>query len=203
MQRLKRHLTYANVMATIAAFGVLGGGAYAAATAAKNSVTTKSVRNGSLTGTDVKNDSLTGADINEASLSGAQGAKGDTGENGPAGADGTARAYGLINKSGTLIAAKSKNVASVSRPSVGNTCVTLGGGIDPATVEAVVTPDFSASDTDGGPPLPTDRQTFVEFRSDDTDCSATELTFFSGYTQAGGAAEGNTTANEGFFFIVP
>ncbi len=68
MQPIKDKLTYANVMATIAVFLVLGGGAYAASVAKKNTVTTKSVKNGSLKGIDVAKDTLTGDNINEGTL---------------------------------------------------------------------------------------------------------------------------------------
>ncbi|MEA2347340.1 MAG: hypothetical protein QOG62_1127 [Thermoleophilaceae bacterium] len=79
MEGLRRHLTYANVMVTILAFVVLGGGAYAVTAAKRNSVVSKSikagaVRNGDIndnavTGSKVADDSLTGADLNEATLS--------------------------------------------------------------------------------------------------------------------------------------
>jgi hypothetical protein len=68
MEKVKHRITYANVMATIALFVALGGGAYAASVAKKNSVTSKSVRNGSIQGVDVGKDTLTGGNINESSL---------------------------------------------------------------------------------------------------------------------------------------
>jgi hypothetical protein len=68
MEKVKSRITYANVMATIAVFVALGGGAYAAATAKKNSVTSKSVKNGTIQGIDVAKDTLTGNNINESSL---------------------------------------------------------------------------------------------------------------------------------------
>ena len=90
MKKIIKSLSYANVMATIAIFLTLGGAAYAVAQAPKNSVTSKSIRNGavvskdvkngSLTGTDVRDDSLTGADVDEATLEGVTPA-------GPAGGD--------------------------------------------------------------------------------------------------------------------
>jgi hypothetical protein len=46
MGRIRRHLTYANVMATIAVFLVLGGGAYAAFHLPKNSVRSRNIVNG-------------------------------------------------------------------------------------------------------------------------------------------------------------
>ncbi len=51
MRRIRSNLTYANVMATIAVFAVLGGGAFAAAKvskAPKNSVVSKSIKNGAV-----------------------------------------------------------------------------------------------------------------------------------------------------------
>lgn len=48
-RRVRPHLTFANVMATIAVFAVLGGGAYAATQLPRNSVGTKQIRNGSVT----------------------------------------------------------------------------------------------------------------------------------------------------------
>jgi hypothetical protein len=93
---IRERLTYANVMSTIAVFGVLGGGgAYAASKIGSrdikrnavlskhikrgnvkrsdlgtNAVDSGKVANGSLTGADVRDNSLTGGDIDETSLSG-------------------------------------------------------------------------------------------------------------------------------------
>ncbi|HYZ29938.1 MAG TPA: hypothetical protein VE570_12830 [Thermoleophilaceae bacterium] len=85
---IRRRLTFANVMSTIAVFCALGGGAYAAVTLPKNSVGTKQLKknavvngklgknavtnaklgNNAVTGAKVKDGSLTGADINLATL---------------------------------------------------------------------------------------------------------------------------------------
>jgi hypothetical protein len=46
MRRIRSHLTYANVMATLAVFLVLGGGAYAAFHLPKNSVKSRNIVNG-------------------------------------------------------------------------------------------------------------------------------------------------------------
>jgi hypothetical protein len=90
MTPIRRHLTYANVVATLALFVALGGGAYAVATAPKNSVISKSIKNGqvkeadlatsavtspkvqdnSLTGADIQDDSLTGEKVDESTLQG-------------------------------------------------------------------------------------------------------------------------------------
>lgn len=78
MSRIKTHLSYANVTATIALFIALGGGAYAATHLPPNSVGTKQLQNGAVsnsklennavTSSKVKNRSLTGADINASTL---------------------------------------------------------------------------------------------------------------------------------------
>lgn len=70
---LRRHLTYANVMASIAVFLALGGVSYAAATLNGNQIIGGTVgagklKNGTLTSKQVKKDSLTGSVIEEASL---------------------------------------------------------------------------------------------------------------------------------------
>ena len=83
---MRNHLSYANVMATVAVFVALGGSSYAAI-----KITGKNVTNGTLTGADVKNRSLTGRDVRDKSLSPAdfngsvQGPEGGTGPQGPKG----------------------------------------------------------------------------------------------------------------------
>jgi hypothetical protein len=70
MKKITKALSFANVMASFAVFLALGGAAFAAQQAAKNSVTSASIKNGAATGKDVKDDSLTGADVNEGTLGG-------------------------------------------------------------------------------------------------------------------------------------
>jgi hypothetical protein len=60
---LRRHLSYANVMATVAVFIALGGSSYAALT-----ITGADVRNGSLTNRDLKKNTLDGRRIRESRL---------------------------------------------------------------------------------------------------------------------------------------
>lgn len=63
----RRRPSAALVIACIALFVAVGGGAYAAGLA-KNSVSSKQVKDRSLVGKDLKADSLTGAEVNEGSL---------------------------------------------------------------------------------------------------------------------------------------
>ena len=81
LSRLRKRLTYANVIATVALFMALGGVSYAATIAAKNSVRSSSIKNGQVKTADlaknavnsskVKDGSLTGADVKDGSLGGA------------------------------------------------------------------------------------------------------------------------------------
>ena len=71
--RLRRHLSYANVMATVAVFLAFGGVSYAAATINGKKIVNHSIgagklKNGTLTHSQVKKDSLTGSVIDEGSL---------------------------------------------------------------------------------------------------------------------------------------
>jgi hypothetical protein len=69
MYRLRPRLTYANVVATLALFLVLtGGAAYAATHLAKNSVGSKQLKKNSVTGAKIKNGTITGAKINVGTL---------------------------------------------------------------------------------------------------------------------------------------
>ena len=81
MSALRKHATYANVMATIAVFLALGGGAYAALKLPANSVGSKQLRKRAVTPTKV-------APATVALFKGQKGDKGDKGDSGPQGAQG-------------------------------------------------------------------------------------------------------------------
>jgi hypothetical protein len=85
LAKLRSSLTYANVMATFAAFAALGGTSYAVATGSidsreiknntvrsgdirNNQVSTGDLRNNSASGTDIRDDTLTGDDVLESAL---------------------------------------------------------------------------------------------------------------------------------------
>jgi hypothetical protein len=70
MTALRKHLSYANVMATLAVFIAMGGGALAALRIPANSVGTRQLKRAAVTAIKVKDGSLTGADIKPGSLTG-------------------------------------------------------------------------------------------------------------------------------------
>jgi hypothetical protein len=71
MAAIRKRLSYANVMATVAVFISLGGGALAALRLPPNSVGARQLKKGAVTGGKVKDGSLTGLDIKPGSLTGA------------------------------------------------------------------------------------------------------------------------------------
>jgi hypothetical protein len=81
MSKLRSGLTYANVMATIAVFVALGGGAYAALRVPKNSVGSKQLKANAVNSSKVKNGSLLEGDFKAGQLpAGPQGPKGVQGD---------------------------------------------------------------------------------------------------------------------------
>lgn len=87
MKQIRRRLTYANVMSTIAVFLVLGGATAIAAGLAKNSVGPKQLKKNAVTAAKIKKGAVTGAKVKPGSLTASNfaagqlpaGPKGDTG----------------------------------------------------------------------------------------------------------------------------
>lgn len=218
---VRARLTYANVVASLALFLALGGGAYAAAgaiTARTGDPTIRAclqTRTGALrvvrTGTRRcrrgqrliawNRRGPTGA-TGLAGRTGKTGATGKTGKTGKTGATGSGRAYGSVSRAGTL--SRGRNV-SVSHPATGAYCLLLGGGINPDTTVPVATPNRGGDDTAFG--ANTD-QAFAEWHSGRPDCPSGQLEIVTGKREVT-TASGNVTAvsvaqsDQGFSFIVP
>ncbi len=89
MRRIRDSLSYANVVATIALFVALGGGAYAAVNLPKNSVGSKQIKPNAIDSSKVKDRSLLSKDFKAGQLpAGPQGLQGAPGPQGPQGAPG-------------------------------------------------------------------------------------------------------------------
>ena len=101
VSRISNSLSYANVMATIAVFIALGGGAYAAVHLPKNSVGTRQIKKGAVVSAKVKDGSLLGKDFKAGQLpSGAVGPVGPVGRVGPVGPRGPQGEQGLRGPAG-------------------------------------------------------------------------------------------------------
>jgi hypothetical protein len=127
MRQIRKRLTYANVMSSIAVFLVLGGAAFAASGLPKNSVGTKQLKNNAVTSAKVKNNSLTGADIKLSSLGTVPSATN---------ADNATNASQL---GGTPAASYVKGpvesvhlIGAAGQPEFQNACANLGLGFQPA-----------------------------------------------------------------------
>jgi len=90
MARARSHLTYANVMASVALFVALGGGAYAAIKVPKNSVGTRQI----------KNKAVTPAKVAPKTIALFKGEKGDRGPQGLQGIQGPQGPQGLQGSQG-------------------------------------------------------------------------------------------------------
>jgi hypothetical protein len=142
---MARHLSYANVIATLALFIALGGGAYAAIKLPKNSVTTTQVKNGSLLAKDFRKGQLKagprGAQgergpAGQTGAAGAAGAQGEPGVKGDQGIAGSAKAYGYITPQGG-VAQSGKGIAKVTAFPFSQYCI----DVDFPISSAVVNPD--------------------------------------------------------------
>ena len=88
-----------NVLGLIAIFIALRGTAFAA-TVAKNSVTSKSIRDNAVRSKDVKDETLTDADLSDSVTAGLHGPQGPQGERGPEGLQGEPGVQGLQGERG-------------------------------------------------------------------------------------------------------
>lgn len=137
--KLRGKLTYANVIATLALFMALGGGAIAAVHLGRNSVGAKQIKKNAVSSSKVKDSSLLAKDFKPGQL--------PAGKDGDPGAPGAVRAYGFVSSAGALDVAQSKNLSVTkiaSQP--GAYCVrpAAGSGIDPTTELPVVAADLAS-----------------------------------------------------------
>ena len=121
LKGLRRHLSYANVMATIAVFVALGGAGYAAVKLPKNSVGTKQLKRDAVTSVKIRNSTVTGGDVKNGSLSAR-----DFGGSLPAGPPGP---KGNAGPSGTIAGAPAGGAltGSYPNPQIAAGAVTAGG----------------------------------------------------------------------------
>jgi hypothetical protein len=125
VKRIRRHMTFGNVVAVMALFIALGGTGYAALKLPKNSVGSKQIKKNAVSSSKVKNGSLKAGDFasgqipagavgptgakGDQGLKGDKGDKGDKGSTGDTGAAGIAAAYARIDAAGTLIGGPTEN----------------------------------------------------------------------------------------------
>jgi hypothetical protein len=112
MRGLRAHLTYANVVATLCLFLLLGGGAAVAANQlGKNSVGNRQLKRGAVTSSKVRNHSLQALDFRAGQLP--AGPTGAAGPQGPRGAKGAAGAKGATGSKGDTGATGATGIAAL------------------------------------------------------------------------------------------
>ncbi len=181
MVRIRRHLTYANVMSSIAVFLVLGGGAaYAAKKISGNqlrggSVTTAKIKRGAITASKLRKGAVKANKISKGAVTNVKLANGAVtleklvpGFVAPV-AEKLSRAAN-ISAGGTILAGSVGIAqANVTRPSPGFYCLS---GLSPAPAGGVATVDYAASGENiliqfavgQGPVCPIGTQAFVNTR---------------------------------------
>jgi Collagen triple helix repeat (20 copies) len=126
MRAIRQRLTYANVIATLALFLVLGGGAYAATTLSPNSVGTAQLKSGAVTAGKIAQKTrrqLQG----KRGVTGPQGPQGKTGARGATGAKGSTGATGARGATGaTGASGQGPAVEVFTKPAVPQPFVATG-----------------------------------------------------------------------------
>jgi hypothetical protein len=151
LTKFTSRLSYGNVVATLALFLALGGGAYAALKLPKNSVGSAQIKANAVDSSKVKNGSLLGLDFKAGQLpagaqgqqgaQGLQGPKGDKGDKGDTGTVDTSNFYTKGQSDGRFLARESSGIVDV--PTTGTTTLlTVGSFTFTAT----------CADEGGGPP---------------------------------------------------
>lgn len=135
MKRVRKRLTYANVMSSIAVFLVLGGAAFAASQLPKNSVgskqlkknavTTKKIKNNAVTSSKLKNGSVTNEKLAEGAVTGNKIAAGTIGRGNLAEGKLLPRAYALVNFNGTVEPGFTEGIPNATTPETGTYCFDL------------------------------------------------------------------------------
>ena len=131
LRLVSRRLSPSSVIACVALFVALGGGAYAAAT-----IDSADIANNTVSGKDIKNRSITAKDLNAKTVKSLRGKRGAPGPQGPQGATGAQGPQGVQGPAGTalayaqvspgipsLVAQRTSGITTISRPSTGLYCL--------------------------------------------------------------------------------
>jgi hypothetical protein len=140
-RRLRPHLSYANVVASLAMFVALGGASYAALRLPPGSVGTAQLKNHAVTLSKLGR-AARGALRGKPGPPGPGGPRGPTGPKGPQGPPGTAHAFGEVSSNGTIT--QSRGNPSMTHPSTGRYCLTVPG-VNPGNETVGVTLNVQSS----------------------------------------------------------
>lgn len=128
MSRLHEHISYANVMATLAVFIALGGSAYAVSQLPRNSVGATQIKRNAVGASEIRDRSVKLGDLAVATRASLRGAKGDQG---PAGVT----YHAAVNSGGAAVRGNATGFTHQG----GSGLYTLAFGRDVSTCEATAT----------------------------------------------------------------
>jgi hypothetical protein len=216
LRKVISHLSYSNVMATVAVFMAMGGGAYAlsiprnsvgAKQIKRNGVGASEIKTNGVGASEIKRGAVRSSEVKDSSLHAGDFKAGElpAGPQGLPGAAGTARAYGLVAPGGTLDPNVRKGITKITKGvDAGRYCIELAAGIDPSQVEPVAIANYDNDNTPIGGGADSNDLTIVQIASDALDCPAGRLEVVTGVQNFEfGALVGNIRTDQGFFVIVP
>jgi hypothetical protein len=124
VKQIRKRLTYANVMSSIAVFIVLGGAAIAAVELPKNSVGTKQLKKNAVTKAKIKKDAVNSSKVAAGSLEASDfkagqlpaGPKGDKGEKGDTGPIGPSNGFSSFSQGNVSWTGADQTLRSISLP---------------------------------------------------------------------------------------
>lgn len=166
---LRRHVTYANVMATVALFVALGGVSYATLKLERNSVKARHIAPNAVRASEIAKRSVGTEEVSNGSLlsedfriapRGVRGARGDRGSTGPPGARGPAGPHGTDGVNAATNALVRLGTSFQATPGDGTLLQTacldgeraIGGGA--STVPATFSPDADVRSSFPSPATP-------------------------------------------------
>ena len=131
MSKLHEHISYANVMATLAVFIALGGSAYAVSQLPRNSVGAAQIKRNAVGTSEIRERTVRLGDISASARRSLRGAKGAVGPAGPAGLS----FHAAVNSGGTAVRGNATGFTHQS----GSGVYVLAFGRDMSTCEATAT----------------------------------------------------------------
>ena len=165
LNALRRHLSYANVMATVAVFVALGGSSYAlvrvgSANIVDGSVKSRDLRDRGIAERDVRTNTLGARSIRESKLRGVRSARVAEGLTG-----GAATRFMLRCPSGTVLAASLCFETSTRLPNTYRDAVTLCSAVNLGNRRLPTHTELQSFVSQGGAPAPGGEMTSTAFES--------------------------------------
>jgi hypothetical protein len=195
----RRHLSYANVVATLALFLALGG----TAAATRVLITKpKQIKNGVITGKKLKRGTIQLDRLSSKTRQRLAGTAGPKGDAGAPGAPGLVRAYGRV-AGGALDTTRSHAGILSARTSGSYTCVKLDPSIDASTASPVVALDLNGGATTFSVPLTLGWVQMLTGSSCDQPNEVRVATGGLSFNSSGNATVNYVGPGTSFFILVP